>query len=182
MTEFNPYQAPATRVDPIVDAEDQLVWRDGNKLVIPAGGRFPHRCVMCNAPSVGPLWRCKVYWHPAWVYLLLIFWVFPYFLVAYFIRQKAELQLPLCKVHQTRYRLSRWILWGGLLISNGLSLVLIISQTYYPFFMPIYLAWLFGLGLFWKEPQASKIDDSYIWLRRCGKPFLASLPDFKKGV
>ena len=46
---------------------------DGDKLIVPQGAALPTNvCIKCGAPANAKPLKKTYYWHPSWVYLILI--------------------------------------------------------------------------------------------------------------
>jgi len=62
-------------------------------------------------------------WQPKWAYLLLLFALFPYFLLSPFIHRRLEITLPFGQTVYRKHR--RWVNGGLLLMLVGASLVVV---------------------------------------------------------
>ena len=157
------------------------LWRSGNTLVMTVGAQLPARCSRCNEVASEPPIRRKLYWHPSWVYIFVLVNIIIYAIVAFAIRKKAAIEVPLCDEHRKR----RWMFiaasWLMVLLSIAMLFVAINGRDGTA-------AGLASIGLFfagvilgvWKGTlvRAKKIDDRYVWVSGCGPAFLSSLPEW----
>ncbi len=116
---INPYAPPTTVVTAAV-RHDSYLWRDGDRLVIRMGAKLPPYCMVTGgpAPYSHPFTQ---FWHPRWVYMLLLFAVVPYLLLAPFLRKRVDLEVPFGNTLYRRHqrRVNRGIvmmLTGGLMV------------------------------------------------------------------
>src|SRR5579872_5285818 len=112
MDQHNPY-APsrASLAGAAVAATDAGgTWRDGAVLVLSREASLPPRCVRCNEPADEPTKSRKVYWHSPWLYLLILFNLIIYAIVAAIVRKKAVVAPGLCSAHKKRRRIGITIL------------------------------------------------------------------------
>ena len=93
-----------------------MVWRDGRAIVMSPGAAMPHRCVKCNEPADEPTAARKVYWYSPWLYLLLLFNIIVFALIAFVIRRRATVAPGLCLEHKRRRRTAIKLAWTGALI------------------------------------------------------------------
>ena len=63
---------------------------------------FPDRCVICNCPAEGFRLKRTAYWHPGWVYLLILISIVIYAVVALIVRKSVRLEYGLCPKHKAR--------------------------------------------------------------------------------
>jgi len=78
--------------------------------VAPMNAPWPDRCVKCNAPAEGYRLKQSLYWHPAWLYILILPGVLIYAVAALVIRKSYVGHVGLCPTHRSR---RRWVLGGG---------------------------------------------------------------------
>ena len=102
---------------PGVDAS-QEIWRDKKLLVTRHSTSLPHRCVRCNAPADGSYRPRTFYWHHPLYFLLLPAGIVLYAIIALVVRQKAIVDVGLCREHQKQQ--SRRILLAWLVGLLGL--------------------------------------------------------------
>lgn len=174
---LNPYAPPKASLDP---QSPESLWRDGKVLVVRPDSPLPARCVKCNAPAHLPLKRRKMYWHPAWVYLLLFLSPLIYIIVALIVRKCATLSPGLCDAHRRRHWLGIALGWGGSL----LALLLMFLGATYEYCSMAVIGMILFLGaivagiILARVLQPERIDKDYIRLRGCGQAFLDTLPPF----
>lgn len=99
---LDPYAPPDATIGAAPLAEAGAVRREGRILVVPVGGgeTLPDHCLRCGAPAGGQRLVRKLYWHPPWVYALLLFNVVFYVLGSLFTRRTMTVAIPLCDVHR----------------------------------------------------------------------------------
>lgn len=153
------------------------LWRDGQTAVVALGARFPARCVKCNQPAVEPLKDREVTWHHPALYLLILPGLIIYALVALIVRKKATVAPGLCAEHRKR-RLT-WIAagWLGpvvaiLLMSFAGGSTEVMSAAFLLILVSVIAAMVKS-----QIVTPERIDDGYVYLKGCGEPFLASLPE-----
>ena len=109
---INPYAPPKSKLSDKARG-NQSMWRDGANLVLLPGSAFPDRCIKCNDSAAPPARRYKLYWHSAWLYLLVLVNILIYLIVALAVRKRTEVEVGLCERHQrqgadrARHRLGR---------------------------------------------------------------------------
>lgn len=179
MSETNLY-APPKSEQLSATPSGQFIWREGKKIVVlKQGHAFPDRCFKCNQPAVAPRRTRKLSWHNPWLYLLILFNILIYAIVASIVRKRASVDIGLCVKHQKRFVWSRIIGWVGFLPVFGL--------LFFSFSQPpaaiiagclLVLAWLISLIVLGNTILAQRIDTDFIRIKGCGPEFLASLDDF----
>ena len=178
---MNPYAPPKSKLSD-VPAGNQSMWRDGKNLVLVRDSDFPDRCVKCNDPATPPLRRYKLYWHSAWLYLLVLVNILIYLVVALVVRKRAEVEVGLCERHQRRVLTGRAIGWGGfaallgatvLGVAFGWNGMLVLSAL-------LLLPWALATLLTLRIVYPTRIDKELVRLKGCGEEFLASLPHSKE--
>lgn len=123
------------------------VWRSGDTLIV-CGNALPllRRCLKSGEPATGHHPVSQI-WQPKWVYALLLFGLFPYFLVSPFVHYRVSLLVPvgaaILKKHQRRVKFGLILIAGSIL---GFSTVLLTGMWWYP--MTNYIGPAFILGLF----------------------------------
>jgi hypothetical protein len=155
------------------------MWREGKLLVLRKDGRFPDRCIKCNAPSVAPKRRCRLTWHSPWLYVLLFLAILLYAIVAAIVQKRAVVYVGLCERHQKR------VLWGRLIGWGGLALEVLLVGASISTNNPVYsvvalfllLPWLIASIVVNRLVLAQRIDERTIHLKGCGPEFLRSLPE-----
>ena len=98
-------------------------WRDGNVVVMLAGGEIPHRCVKCNEPADEPTKERTLYWYNPWLYLLVLISILVFAIVALIVRKKAVVSAGLCADHKRRRRTALIVAWIGVLAGTLLLLL-----------------------------------------------------------
>jgi hypothetical protein len=88
------------------------VWREGRTLVALRDAVLPDRCVRCGEPGDGEPIRRRLYWHHPAIYLLLLFWVIPYIVVALAVRRTSTLTMSVCARHRRIRRRALWAAWA----------------------------------------------------------------------
>jgi hypothetical protein len=184
MSNRNPY-APSSaslKAAPAIGGDTADVWCDGKWLVMSVDATLPHRCVKCNEPAETPLKRQTLYWHHPAIYLLLLFWIIIYVIVAAIARKTLKLDVGLCNEHRLARRKALTIgligLFGCVPAAVGLA------ELGQPG-----LALLTGIGGFIgfviyllvkaRILYAKKIDSDEARLGGCGDEFLSSLPSYR---
>ncbi len=91
----NPYKSP-----PLYETSEPStktgngIWRDGDLLVVPRKALLPPVCVASNMPADTEVVR-KFYWHPPQYFLFLCIHFFIYIIVAFYVRRRHDLTIPL---------------------------------------------------------------------------------------
>jgi hypothetical protein len=152
-------------------------FRDGKKLIVPRLAGFPANCLKCGAQAEKP-WRKKFYWHPAWLYILVLFpGIVIYAVVAMVARKNIALALPLCEVHhgeRRRYQIigailclfcipAGFFLEGAIKISSDASIGIAVLML---------MAGLVFLMISGQTIRATLIDETHAEFSGAGKPFL----------
>ncbi len=144
------------------------------------GASLPDRCIKCNGPIEGRRIAKNLYWHPPWVYLLILVNLLVYVIVALLIRKKAPIVVPICDRHQ-RHRLIA-ILCSWLMAIGGLVLIPVGAfQGDGVLAFAGFLICLFGIVLGGVKAimvAARKITEQHISVRGCCQEYLAWLPEW----
>lgn len=165
---------------------DGNLWRTGNELVMTKDAELPFVCVKTNQPA-DALLRRKLYWHPGWIYLLILISLWIYVIVALIIREKADIQIPLCREQLVR---RRWVIagaWLGTLLGLALmfagfaagrdtGVLLVVCAL-----LTILTSAIVGAVLA-RIVRPSRITKEYVWLKGVHPDFLATLPVFTEAV
>ena len=143
--------------------------------VAPLNAPWPDRCVKCNAPAHGYRLKQSLYWHPAWVYILILPGLLIYAVVALVIRKPYVGHVGLCAKHRQRRTILRTTGVFVMLASLGSCVTGLDSSAMMGLgvFGIILGLILIQIGQFVVRPK--KITDAYAWLK-CGQAFVASLP------
>lgn len=99
-------------------------YRQGNKLVIPAGAPLPRYCLKCAQPVMGEFFKKKFQWHNPLLYLIVLVSPLIYIIVALIVMKRVELMVPMCPEHIQRRKkllIATWVLAlgfipGGILV------------------------------------------------------------------
>ncbi|MGJ8641404.1 MAG: DUF4339 domain-containing protein [Opitutaceae bacterium] len=175
--------SPGSTVSPPVlnmpAADSNRIWREGRDLVFVKDTALPCRCVKCNQPAEGGLIDRKLSYYPSWVNLLILLNLLIMLIVAACISKKAIVEVPVCELH--RAQLKQGIMMSWLFCLGGIAMV----------FVAIWmsLGWLAIAGVFsliigivfgmtrGRLVYATKIDDTYVWMRGAGAAYLDELSD-----
>jgi len=187
MSDANPYAAPETDglIGPLVAQPDngERLWRDGGLLVMEKTASLPDRCVVCNEPASGRSLRRKLFWHaPGW-YLLVLFNLIVYAIVAIAIRKKADIHIGLCELHRARRRTWMAVAWLLVLAAVILPVLLaMISADAGVVGMVLILPLIIVAGLIGvygtRVVHARRIDNTFAWIGGVSPEFLAVLPEW----
>jgi len=160
------------------------IWRDGGRLVMTKDAQLPYICIKTNEPADAWL-RRKLYWHKSWIYLLVLVSLWVYVIVALIVREKADIQVGLCRERIVR---RRWMIAGAwLAVVSGVVLIFAgIANA-----QPGNSAWLISIvGLIALVAGALvgatlarivvpvRITKEYVWLKGVHPGFLTTLPEF----
>ena len=142
---------------------------------------MPQRCVKCNEPADQPTIARKVYWYSPWLYLLLLFNIIIFALIAVLVRKTAMVAPGLCVEHKKRRRTAIALSWTGALI--GIVVMYVGMATPLGVWgaamgVLVILASVVAGMIFGRVVYASRIDKSYVRLKGSGELFLRSLPPF----
>lgn len=154
------------------------IWSDGDTLVVHRNAVLPDRCVKCNAPAGGDRIRRRFAWHHPALYLLILVGLLIYAIVALIVQKKAVLELGICAEHRKQRRtltITGWALFVAAFVAipiavrmgSGLVGLLAVAS----FVASGVLGYLVTNWI-----VASKIDDSYVWLKKVDRSYLASFP------
>jgi len=156
------------------------VWRSGHILVMRRGAQLPDRCIKTNQSANGKRFKATLYWHHPAIYLLMLFNLLIYAIVAIAVRKKAIINLGVTEgILRKRRRviLGSWIvgLTGVILLFVELSV-----QSYQ--FVVLALFLILG-GLSWGIAgstlvKVERMEDDYVWIGGVSKDYLALLPEW----
>jgi hypothetical protein len=180
MAAHNPYAPlPAALGSGAVHGPTDGARRDGKWIVLPPGGDLPHRCVKCNGEPDEPTRVRKVLWHHPGVYLLVLFNIIIYAIVAAIVSKKIRVTVALCSAHKRRRRTAILIAWAGVIASVVLPL-LFGSQEFAGEWLGFCILLFLGSCLFGilraRLLYAKKIDEYGARLGGAGPAYLDSLP------
>jgi hypothetical protein len=184
VTAHNPY-APSKaslKAAPSIGGDSADVWRDRKWLVMDVDARLPHRCVKCNEPAELPMKRQNLYWHHAAIYLLLIFWVVIYIIVAAIARKVLKLEVGLCEEHRLARRKALTI--GLIGMFGSIPAAIGLGELDQPgLALPVGIAGFLGFVIYLMVKArilyAKRIDSNVARIGGCGEEFLASLPPYR---
>lgn len=191
MDEFNPYAAPAARIDDFATGFDPTdgVWREGGTLVLAKSAELPPRCLKCNAPTDRRL-RRNLVWHPSGYYLLILLnWII-YLIVYLAVRQTAKVEFPVCPAHLSRRRRAIGLGWLVSLLGVGV-IVVCVSLAEVPDVVGVgglvagSVVVMTGIVVGVQGAQVArvrKIDKVFVYLDRVDPAYLKSLPDAPPAV
>jgi hypothetical protein len=153
------------------------VCRSGKLLVVTrTGSVFPNRCIKCNTPVQGKLFKRTLHWYPPWVFLI------GGIIAAMFVRKSAQIELGLCEVH--RKKRIRNILLGCGLFFGGLVFLFVSAANEWGIVALLSLVVLIAGIVFMVMAivvSAARMNDKYAWIKGAGKPFLDMLPEWRDG-
>lgn len=186
MNARNPFAPSRATLDAAADAPNELrgdqgVWREGRVIVLSPDAALPRRCVKCNQPAHEPTQTRKVYWHSPWLYLLILFNLIIYAIVALAARKKALVAPGLCVDHKKRRRNALAVGWLGFLFGFVLLFIGLGTDVgpWGPFLGVVVMLASVIVGMIkGRIVYASRIDKTHVRLKGCGQPFLDSLPPF----
>ena len=156
-------------------------WRDNRVMILLPDAALPHRCIKCNEPADEPTKARKVYWHNPWLYLLLLFNVLIFAIVAMGVRKKAIVSPGLCAYHKKRRRNVIALAWFGVVAGLILNYIGMSSSAGV---WGVLVGTLVVLGSIvfgmvrGRVVIPTRIDKDYVRLKGCGEPYLESLPPF----
>ena len=154
------------------------IWSDGDTLVVHRNAVLPDRCVKCNAPAGGDRIRRRFAWHHPALYLLILVGLLIYAIVALIVQKKAVLELGICAEHRKHRRMmttAAWVLLVAAFIAipvavrlgSGLvGMLAVVSFVASGVLGYLVTNWI----------VASKIDDSYVWLKKVDRSYMAGFP------
>lgn len=181
----NPFAVYSSTLPPVSQYAGGI-YRKGKLLVVHKSAEFPDRCIKSNEPTTERLER-KLTWHHPAIYLLILFNLLIFAIVALCVRKKATFQIPLA----SRYKAARikwmFLAWGLFLTSFAVLIVGIATAERVPgsvtaicfiqFFFGILISLLIGLfGC--RVIYVKKIDDQYAWIAGSGAEFRETFPEW----
>lgn len=96
----NPYSPPQSDLEVV---ERNHCWRESDSILyVSKDSDIPQRCVKCNGSISAPAKLKAFYWHASGWYLLVLFNILIYAIVAFFIRKKIKVSPGLCDAHKKR--------------------------------------------------------------------------------
>jgi len=158
----------------------QVPSRTANLLYVPQNSILPANCVKCGQPST-TLVKKTFYWHPAWVYILILPGLLIYAIVAMVVRKGMKLQVPLCDVHSQARKTKIWL--AVALLLGFLPFGIVVGSM-----LPDSAGWVWlgAVGMFFTGLvlagivsnilKPTYIDDSYATFKGASEDFLRQLP------
>jgi hypothetical protein len=172
MTERNVFAPPKASLFDRNSAEGCT--REGKDVIVQRGSDLPQRCIYCNEPAVTPVKRRKVYWHTAWLYLLILINILLYAIVAIVVRKSFEVSPGLCPAHNSRRNTWIWSLFAAA-IMLAVAGVLVPPNGIGPLLFLLALVALVSIIFAARTLYPREITKEYAKLRGCKEPFLASI-------
>jgi Na+/proline symporter len=153
------------------------------------------RCLKCNGPCEGRKLKRKLSWHPQGWYLLLLFNVLIYIIVAMIVRHTATIYVPLCDRHRRKRRRAIAVAWLVVLLCPVAMIAIAASElplksalgeetgsvVFTTLLMASFAALIGAIfyGVIGSQPvTASQIDKRFVRLRKVSPEVLASLPSW----
>lgn len=181
MKDFNPYEAP--RQDSF-NADVSGAWQDGPLMVLSKDAVLPDRCIQCNGPAEGYRLKRSLHWHsPGW-YLLILFNIILYAIVALCVQHTAKIYVGVCPEHRARRRRVITIAWLSLPLAIGVWIVG--SLAFPPDWIGVFIVVgivLILVGAIYGTVASrlfvtKRIDKRFVWLARVNLKYLTALPDW----
>lgn len=114
MKEHNPYSTPKTElIDSNVTGEAS---RYKKNIIINTESALPERCIKCNQPTEEFV-NIKLFYMNPWWYLLILVNLLVLIIVSVFAGKRYRLKVPLCQLHNKKYKNRKLLVWGILLTS-----------------------------------------------------------------
>ncbi len=183
----NPYAVTSNSpygLQPNTDVRNEIYQAKGF-LIMHKQAVLPDRCIKSNEATQERLKR-SLYWHHPGFYLLILFNLIVYAVVALIIRKSAVLQIPLSAPFKRRRIRNMLIAWTSVLLAIGCFVVAISildgrSQNPMGTVLLIAFPFLLIFGTFFglygcRVVYAKKIDDHFVWLGGVSKEFQQSFP------
>lgn len=165
----------------------KICWRSGNLLVVPDGMDLSGRCFKCGEPSV-KTYRRKLYWHHPALYVLAIFALIIYAIVALIVRKSCTLKVGLCAKHKRQRNILFGVAWGIL----GLAIALFVLAAMVPpsrqsdaelilvmlGVASIFVAGVMGAIVSSRLCRPSEITNRHGFVKGAGEPVLSDFAEF----
>lgn len=151
--------------------------REGKFVIVPIGEDLPPRCILCNAPAQTPVKSKKVSWHSVWWVLLILVNILLYIIVALIVRKRAEVSPGFCAEHiaQRKKRGAISLLVAlACFVGSGLLFFVQSSALAGLPLIPAFCAMIYA-AVATGTVHATEISKTYIKLKGCKEPFLASI-------
>ena len=175
--------AIAADICPHCREEVVVIWRDGDHLKMKIHSVLPNRCVKCNRPAQTRE-HVVLFWHPSWLYLLVLPCFLIYFLVALPVRKTAEIDIGLTSAWARKRRLA--FLLASIICLAGMGVLIAGIVRNKGETEPITIVTGIGLiagGLSYGRRKASlvtawRITNEFVWLEGVCRDYLNELPDW----
>ena len=153
-------------------------WRSDAKLVLTRDASLPDRCIKCNEPANGFRLKRHLHWHPS-PYFILIVSPLIYIVVALCVRKSARVEVGLCEQHR-RHREKWMIICSVTAVAAIATMVMgfLNSGSYgvLGFFILAFAA--IAAVVTGRLIAATRIDKEYVWLKGCGREYLAEFSEW----
>jgi hypothetical protein len=157
-------------------------WSGERLLVVTHNAALPPFCVKCGSPTNEPPLKRQFSWHSPWYFLLILFGLLPYAIVALMASKRMVVQVPLCSKHREQYKalkLAAMLLLLGS-IPEMIAAGTFLSEDYQGAgilagFMAL-LAGLVCLAIYGGVLRPKYIDDNFGYFRNVDVSFLNLLP------
>lgn len=154
------------------------VWRDNKTLVMTKDATLPDQCVKCNAPANGFRLKRNLAWHHPVIFLVVLFNLIVYIVLAVALSKRATVYFGLCTEHIQRRRNLLFVGW--VMMAMSLIGAFVAFANEYPGVGALAL-FLFIVAIFWlviaaRVAKVKKIDDRYVWLTGIDPQYLAQFP------
>lgn len=184
MDENNPYSTPKT--DLVNRSDSGQVSRHKKNIIFDSEAPLPPRCIICNE-GTDKFEELKLSHVNPWWYLLVLFNLLIFLIVAAFVSKRFIVGVPICELHWKKHKNRKKVAWiaflvalilfltglflsfdqentQGILLTSGLALTLVAIIT----------------GFSARLLYISKRKGSTLWVRGCKPGFLDSLPLYEK--
>jgi hypothetical protein len=156
------------------------IWRDNSILVMTKDALLPGRCVKCNAYTEERL-RRKLSWHHPALFLLILFSILVFAIVAMVVRKTATVDVGFCPEHRAARKKHTVITWAlGLMSIACLGLAALFEDAT---FVLGAIAFLFATAIYGiitlRVVVPTKIDDQFVWLKGVNAEYLQEFPDWR---
>jgi hypothetical protein len=174
MKSTSPYEPPKST---LIDTQQGDISRNCRYVIVRPESEWPKRCFKCNEETDNTKELTLTYINP-WIYVSILINILITIILALIFRKRFPVKLPLCEVHQRKYKnllIFQWAMLG--VIFSGVIAGLYTEEPMYFFaamvaFFPLIISSLFG-----RLAHASRYRDDVLWVKGAGKEFLNSLSD-----
>jgi hypothetical protein len=156
------------------------IWRDNSILVMAKDALLPGRCVKCNAYTEERL-RRKLSWHHPALFLLILFSILVFAIVAMVVRKTATVDVGFCPEHRAARKKHTAITWAlGLLSILCLILTPVFEDATFVLGAIVFLVATAIYGIITlRVVVPTKIDDQFVWLKGVNTDYLQEFPDWR---